>query len=85
MILHKRRGFVPPGDPCQNLFRLKSGLQGNTLHKNVNVVLLNLLYPGESGPPPFHSFHRRRRGVWNGCGNDEKRVLQKFYRVHYAF
>ncbi|AIQ70052.1 Crp/Fnr family transcriptional regulator [Paenibacillus graminis] len=51
MILHKGEVLFRQGDACQNLFQVKSGLFKVTrLHENGNMVLFNLLYPGETVP-----------------------------------
>ncbi|WP_151734278.1 Crp/Fnr family transcriptional regulator ['Paenibacillus yunnanensis' Narsing Rao et al. 2020] len=51
MILHKGETLFRQGDPGQNLFRVKSGLFKVTrLHENGNMVLFNLLIPGETVP-----------------------------------
>ncbi|WP_019909579.1 Crp/Fnr family transcriptional regulator [Paenibacillus sp. HW567] len=51
MILHKGEVLFRQGDGGQNLYRVKSGLFKVTrLHENGNVVLFNLLYPGETVP-----------------------------------
>ncbi|WP_379161759.1 Crp/Fnr family transcriptional regulator [Paenibacillus sp. sgz5001063] len=51
MILHKGEVLFRQGDPCVNLFQVKSGIFKVTrLHENGNVVLFNLLYPGETVP-----------------------------------
>ncbi|AIQ42637.1 Crp/Fnr family transcriptional regulator [Paenibacillus sp. FSL R5-0912] len=51
MILHKGEVLFRQGDGGQNLYRVKSGLFKVTrLHENGNMVLFNLLYPGETVP-----------------------------------
>lgn len=51
MILHKGEVLFRQGDGGQNLYKVKSGLFKVTrLHENGNVVLFNLLYPGETVP-----------------------------------
>ncbi|MBT2293499.1 Crp/Fnr family transcriptional regulator [Paenibacillus albidus] len=51
MILHKGEVLFRQGDSCQNLYKVKSGLFKVTrLHANGNMVLFNILYPGETVP-----------------------------------
>jgi CRP-like cAMP-binding protein len=51
MILHKGEVLFRQGDGGENLYRVKSGLFKVTrLHENGNMVLFNLLYPGETVP-----------------------------------
>lgn len=51
MILHRGEVLFRQGDGGQNLFKVKSGLFKVTrLHENGNMVLFNLLYPGETVP-----------------------------------
>ncbi|MNC26760.1 Crp/Fnr family transcriptional regulator [Paenibacillus tianjinensis] len=51
MILHKGEALFRQGDSCDYLYRVKSGLFKVTrLHENGNMVLFNLLYPGETVP-----------------------------------
>lgn len=47
----QREVLFRQGDGGQNLYRVKSGLFKVTrLHENGNMVLFNLLYPGETVP-----------------------------------
>lgn len=51
MILHKGEVLFHQGDSGQFLYRIKSGLFKVTrLHQNGNIVLFNILYPGETVP-----------------------------------
>lgn len=51
MILHKGEALFRQGDSCQSLYQVKSGLFKVTrLHENGNMVLFNILYPGETVP-----------------------------------
>lgn len=51
MILHKGEVLFRQGDGCEFLFKVKSGLFKVTrLHENGNMVLFNILYPGEMVP-----------------------------------
>lgn len=51
MILHKGEALFRQGDSCDYLYQVKSGLFKVTrLHENGNMVLFNLLYPGETVP-----------------------------------
>ncbi|AHV98291.1 Crp/Fnr family transcriptional regulator [Paenibacillus sp. 7124] len=51
MILHKGEILFRQGDSCHHLYQVKSGLFKVTrLHENGNIVLFNILYPGETVP-----------------------------------
>ncbi|CAM2814147.1 Crp/Fnr family transcriptional regulator [Paenibacillus sediminis] len=51
MILHKGEVLFHQGDERPFLYHIKSGLFKVTrLHKNGNMVLFNILYPGETVP-----------------------------------
>ncbi|AIQ37080.1 MULTISPECIES: Crp/Fnr family transcriptional regulator [Paenibacillus] len=51
MILHKGEVLFRQGDSCEFLYKVKSGLFKVTrLHENGNMVLFNILYPGEMVP-----------------------------------
>ncbi|GIO30674.1 MULTISPECIES: Crp/Fnr family transcriptional regulator [Paenibacillus] len=51
MILHKGEILFRQGDSGKYLYHIKSGLFKVTrLHKNGNMVLFNILYPGETVP-----------------------------------
>ena len=51
MILHKGEVLFRQGDGSQYLYKVKSGLFKVTrLHENGNMVLFNILYPGEMVP-----------------------------------
>lgn len=51
MILHKGDILFRQGDEGKYLYRIKSGLFKVTrLHENGNIVLFNILYPGETVP-----------------------------------
>ena len=51
MILHKGEFLFRQGDSCEFLYKVKSGLFKVTrLHENGNMVLFNILYPGETVP-----------------------------------
>ena len=51
MILHKGEILFRQGDDGSFLYHIKSGLFKVTrLHENGNVVLFNILYPGETVP-----------------------------------
>ncbi|MDT3427418.1 CRP-like cAMP-binding protein [Paenibacillus forsythiae] len=51
MILHKGEILFRQGDGCDALYHIKSGLFKVTrLHENGNIVLFNILYPGETVP-----------------------------------
>ncbi|ASA23207.1 Crp/Fnr family transcriptional regulator [Paenibacillus donghaensis] len=51
MILHKGEVLFRQGDDCQYLYKVTSGLFKVTrLHENGNMVLFNILYPGEVVP-----------------------------------
>lgn len=51
MILHKGEILFRQGDSGEFLYHIKSGLFKVTrLHENGNVVLFNILYPGETVP-----------------------------------
>jgi CRP/FNR family cyclic AMP-dependent transcriptional regulator len=51
MILHKGEVLFRQGDGCEFLYQVKSGLFKVTrLHENGNMVLFNILYPGETVP-----------------------------------
>ncbi|WP_054956611.1 Crp/Fnr family transcriptional regulator [Paenibacillus dakarensis] len=51
MILHKGEVLFHQGDSGEYLYHIKSGLFKVTrLHENGNMVLFNILYPGETVP-----------------------------------
>ncbi|MNJ44264.1 cAMP receptor protein [compost metagenome] len=51
MILHKGEVLFHQGDESKYLYHVKSGLFKVTrLHENGNIVLFNILYPGETVP-----------------------------------
>ncbi|AIQ48411.1 Crp/Fnr family transcriptional regulator [Paenibacillus sp. FSL R7-0273] len=51
MILHRGEVLFRQGDSCDYLYKVKSGLfKVIRLHENGNMVLFNLLYPGETVP-----------------------------------
>ncbi|MFP4974898.1 Crp/Fnr family transcriptional regulator [Paenibacillus sp. CN-4] len=51
MMLHKGEVLFRQGDACHTLYHVKSGLFKVTrLHENGNMVLFNILYPGETVP-----------------------------------
>lgn len=51
MILHKGEILFPQGDSGDHLYHIRRGLFKVTrLHANGNVVLFNILYPGETVP-----------------------------------
>jgi CRP-like cAMP-binding protein len=51
MILHKGEILFHQGDSGEYLYHVKSGLFKVTrLHENGNIVLFNILYPGETVP-----------------------------------
>ncbi|SMF87742.1 cAMP-binding domain of CRP or a regulatory subunit of cAMP-dependent protein kinases [Paenibacillus uliginis N3/975] len=51
MILHKGEVLFHQGDSGEFLYHIKSGLFKVTrLHENGNIVLFNILYPGETVP-----------------------------------
>lgn len=51
MILHKGEVLFRQGDSGEFLYHIKSGLFKVTrLHQNGNIVLFNILYPGETVP-----------------------------------
>jgi len=51
MILHKGEVLFRQGDGGKYLYKVKSGLFKVTrLHENGNMVLFNILYPGEMVP-----------------------------------
>ncbi|WP_379131793.1 Crp/Fnr family transcriptional regulator [Paenibacillus sp. sgz500958] len=51
MNLHKGEVLFRQGDECRYLYQVKSGLFKVTrLHENGNIVLFNILYPGETVP-----------------------------------
>lgn len=51
MIVHKGETLFRQGDPGQYLYHIRSGIFKVTrLHENGNIVLFNILYPGEIVP-----------------------------------
>lgn len=59
ITLHRGEILFRQGDPGTYLYRITSGLFKVTrLHENGNIVLFNILYPGEM--VPHHSLISRR-------------------------
>ncbi|WMT42575.1 Crp/Fnr family transcriptional regulator [Paenibacillus sp. D2_2] len=83
MILHKGETLFHQGDEGVNLYHIKSGLFKVTrLHENGNVVLFNILYPGEMVPHHSLISAKETHGTAIALVRSEVEVIpaQKWYR-----
>ena len=83
MILHKGEVLFHQGDEGVNLYHIKSGLFKVTrLHENGNMVLFNILYPGEMVPHHSLISPKETHGTAMALVRSEVEVIpaEKWYR-----